>query len=166
MSGDSAKPTTVPDVSWAMLLVMALVIVGALWMLSYDVLYTEGEVTQALFRTIVCLLAASVAVGFYRRKIALWSVAVAGGTLLLWQAYQLRRWAIIHEDVVAIVQFAESTKSKTSHYPADLEGYTFKTPWVKSHVRKVAGAEGEEFRINYFMNNTGITYWYSSKSGF
>jgi hypothetical protein len=158
------RPTQ--DVSWPMLLTIGAVVVGSLWLLRYNVLYTEGEVMQGLFTMLVGLVAACVLIGFHRRRTAMWCVMLFGGSLLLWQAYQTRKWAMIHEDIVAIVRFAEDSKSKTGHYPASLEGYIFKNPEVKSHIHGIGADETNGFRIIYFMNASGISYWYSSKTGF
>jgi len=37
---------------------------------------------------------------------------------------------------------------------------------VKSHIYDLVSDETNGFRITYFMNDPGITYWYSSRSGF
>lgn len=154
------------DLSWAMLLSLATVVIGSLSLLSYNVLYTEGEVMQGLFIMLVGLVAGSVLMGFHRRKTAAWCVIALGGALLLWQAYQCRKWTIIHEDIVAIVRFVEDTKSKTGHYPTTLDGYCFKRSWVRSHICRFEPEEAEGFQLTYFLNDPGITYWYSSKTGF
>jgi hypothetical protein len=135
-------------------------------LLSYNVLCTEGEVMQGLFILLVGLVAGFVLIGFHRRKTAAWCVIVLGGVLLLWQTYQCRKWAMIHEDIVAIVQFVEDAKSKTGHYPTTLDGYCFKRVWVSSHIYRFEPEEAEGFRLTYFLNNPGITYWYSSDTGF
>lgn len=149
-----------------MLLGIATVIVGSLCLLHHNVLYTEGEVMQGLFALLVGLVASCTLIGFYRRTIAVWCITLLGGCLLVWQAYQSRKWATIHEDIIAIVQFAEESKNKNGHYPTNLEDYTFKHTRVKSHIYKMAADETNGFKITYFMNDPGITYWYSSKAGF
>jgi hypothetical protein len=154
------------DVSWAILLSFAVLIVGSLCLLRYNVLYTEGEVMQGLFTLLVGLVAGSVLVGFYRRSAAFWCITLLGGSLLLWQAYQARKWTVIHEDVVAIVRFAEDARRNTGQYPQSLDGYTFKNARVKSHIYGFGTDETNGFRLTYFMNDPGITYWYSSKTGF
>ena len=154
------------DASWLMLLTIAVIFVGSLYLLSYNVLYTEGEVMQGLFTLLVFLVAGCVLLGFYRRRIAIWCVTLVGGALLLWQSFQSRKWAQIHEDVIGIVQFVEDLKSKTGRYPASIDGYTFKRPWVKSHIDGFGPEETGGFRIGYFMNDRGISYWYSSKTSF
>ena len=154
------------DVSWSMLLTIGAVVTGSLWLLRDNVLYTEGEVMQGLFTLLVGLVAASVLLGFRHRRTATWCVILLGGSLLLWQTYQTRKWAVIHEDIVGIVRFAEDTKIKTGHYPVNLEGYVFKNQKVKEHIYGLLSDETNGFRITYFMNHTGITYWYSSKTGF
>ena len=152
--------------SWAMLLVIAAVIVGSLSLLRYNVLYTEGEVMQGLFTLLVCLTLGSVLIGFHRRVIAAWCVVLLGGSLLLWQTYQTRKWAMIHEEIVGVVRYVEETKTKTGRYPTSLEGYTFRRQWVKSHIYRAEREEADGFRITYFMNDPGTSYWYSSKTGF
>jgi hypothetical protein len=76
------------------------------------------------------------------------------------------KWTVIHEDIIAIVRFAEDVKRDTGHYPQSLDGYTFKTARVKSHIYGFGPDEVDGFRLIYFMNDPGITYWYSSKAGF
>jgi drug/metabolite transporter (DMT)-like permease len=154
------------DVSWLILLIIGAVFVGCLCLLRYNVIYTEGEVMQSLFTLLVALVAACVLIGFHRRKIAMWCVTLLGGSLLLWQSYQTRKWVVIHEDIVAIVRFAEESKTKTGHYPTSLEGYVFKNSRVKTHICGLGSDVTNGFHITYFMNDPGITYWYSSKTGF
>lgn len=149
-----------------MLLTIAAVIIGSLALLQYNVLYTEGEVTQGLFTLLIFLTLGLVAIGFYRRTVAAWSVVLLGGSLLLWQAYQTRKWAVIHEEIIRIVRFAEETKAGRGNYPTNLKDYTFKTQWVKNHIHRFGLNEANGFGVTYFMNDPGITYWYSSKTGF
>ena len=163
LDDDKIKPQ---DVSWLMLLAIAAIMVGALHLLSYNVIYTEGEVMQGLFKGLVFATASFVLIGVYRRRIAVWCIALLGGFLLLWQANQLRNWSMLHEEVVAIIKFAEDERGKTGIYPASLEGYSFKTGWVKSHIYNFGTNNSGGLGITYFMNDPGITYWYSSKTGF
>lgn len=166
MKRPSHEDKMAQDVSWLLLLSIAAVIVGSLCLLQRNVFYTEGEVMQGLFTLLVGLVAGCILIGFHRRTTAMWCVTLLGGCLLLWQAYQNRKWALIHEDIVAIVQFAEESKSKTGHYPSNLEGYTFKHAQVKAHIYGLRSDETNAFWITYFMNDPGISYWYSSKTGF
>ena len=166
MNAPTQKGGLAQDVSWLLLLSNSTVVLGALGLLRYNVIYTEGEVMQGLFTLVVGLVAACVLIGFHRRKLAMWCVTLLGGSLLLWQTYQIRKWALIHEDIVAIVQFAEDSRKKTGHYPVSLEGYAFKNPLVRSHIYGFMSDETNGLRITYFMNDPGISYWYSSKTGF
>ncbi len=166
MNQADSKEIPAKDVSWPLLLTIATVVLVSLCLLQYNVLYTEGEVMQAMFTLLICLVGGSVLIGFYRRRVALWCVTLLGGSLLIWQAYQSRKWAMIHEDIIAIVQFAEDSKTKAGYYPINLDGYTFKHAQVKAHIYGLGADETNGFRISYFMNDPGISYWYSSKSGF
>lgn len=154
------------DVSWLMLLSIGAVIIGSLCLLRSNVLYTDGEVMQGVFTLLVSLVAACVLVGIYRRKTAVWCVTLLGGSLLLWQSCQIQKWAVIHEEVLAIVKFAEDTKRNTGKYPMDLSGYVFRNPQVKRHIYAGGTNATNGFLLTYFMNNAGITYWYSSETGF
>lgn len=154
------------DISWLLLLAISAVVVGSIGLLQYNVLYTEGEVMQGLFTLLVFLTLGSVLIGFYRRIVAVWVIVLLGGSVLLWQSYQTRKWVMIHEDIVSLVRFAEDSKTDTGRYPANLEGYTFKRQWVKSHIYSFGPNEADEFGITYFMNDPGTSYWYSSKTGF
>lgn len=154
------------EVSWVLLLCVASLLVIALHLLGYIVVYTEGEVMQALFRLLIWVVGGLVLVGFGNRKLALWGVLLLGGLLLLWQAFQIRKWAMIHEEVVAMIQFAEAAKTQKGSYPGNLEGYDFKNSWVKAHLGRYVSDETNGMVISYFMNDPGITYWYASKSGF
>lgn len=154
------------DVSWPKLSSFAAVIVGSLWLLSHNVFYTEGEVMQGVFTLAVFLVAAFFLLGFYSRNAAFWCITAVGGSLLIWQTYQTRKWAIIHEDIIPAVRFAEDSMRNTGRYPGSLDGYIFKDARVKKHIYGVTSDETNGFRLTYFMNNPGITYWYSSRSGF
>jgi hypothetical protein len=166
MNAPNQKDRSLQDVSWPLLLTVGAVIVGSLYFVSYNVVYTEGEVMQGLFTLLIGAVAACILIGFHRRRTAVWCVTLLGGSLLLWQTYQARKWAVIHEDIVQIARFAENSKSTTGHYPTNLEGYIFKNPRVKTHICGFGSDETNGFRITYFMNSPGITYWYSSKAGF
>ncbi|RYD72780.1 MAG: hypothetical protein EOP84_22580 [Verrucomicrobiaceae bacterium] len=154
------------DISWPMLLSIAAVVVGSLYLLSYSVFYTQSELVQGFFALIVCMAGGSVFLGFYQRRMAVWCVTLIGGSLLLWQTYQTRKWAVIHEDVVSIVRFIEEKKRETGHYPASLDHYTFKRETVKSHIYGLMPDDNDGVRLLYFMNDASVMYWYSTKTGF
>jgi hypothetical protein len=166
MNQEGQNKGSVQSISWPTLIGVAGGFVISLWLLRYNVLYTEGEVMQGLFTLLVMAVGACVLIGFQHRGLALWCVTLLGGSLLLWQAYQSRKWVIIHEDVLRIVSFAEEINSKTGHYPTNLNAYVFRNPGVKRHIYAVQSDKTNGFRITYFMNDPGITYWYSSKNGF
>lgn len=163
---ESRIPPARRDLSWLMLLVLLIVVIGALWLQSYTVLYTEGEVVQSLFKFLVILIAACGLLGIYRRRIAAWVILAAGGALLLHQAYQIRKWAMIHEEIIGIVRYAQAENSRSGHYPKTLDGYTFQREWVRDHLADFTVTEQNKLSLHYFMENTGITYWYYSDTGF
>ena len=154
------------DISWSLLLSIATVVVGSLYLLSYNVFYTQSELTQGLFALLVCLTGGSILLGFHRRELAIWCVTLIGGSLLLWQTYQTRKWAVIHEDVVGIVRFIEEMKRETGQYPTNLDNYEFKRETVKPHIYGLMPEERDGVRLLYFMNDASVMYWYSSNTGF
>ena len=121
---------------------------------------------EGVFGLLVWLVAVSTLLGFYRRKAAVWFILLVGGSLLLWQNGQPRRWTLLHEDIVALVRFVEDARNNTGRYPASHEGYTFKTGWLKGHIQGFGNDERGEFRIGYFLNDPKISYWYSGRTGF
>jgi hypothetical protein len=135
-------------------------------LLSYSVIYTEGEVTQGLFIMATWLTSAFLLIGFVRRQLAVWCILVVGGFLLLWQASRVRTWAIVQEEVIGIVRHVESIKARTGEYPVNLDGYTFRNQSVRAHIYRLEREEAGGFRLIYFMSNPGISYWYSSETGF
>lgn len=166
MNPPNEKARSTASVPWLLLIVIWALVVSSLWLLSYNVIYTEGEVMHGMFTLGVILVAACILLGFHSRTTALACVGILGGLLLLWQAYQTRKWAMIHEDVIEIVRFAEDARKKTGRYPVSLEGYAFRNPTAKARIHSFAPEESDGFRLTYFMNDPGITYWYSSKTGF
>lgn len=155
-----------PDISWRFLLATTALITGSLYFVGYSVLYTEGEVMQGVFVLFTILAGGSVMIGFYRREIAMYAVVLLGGSLLLWQTHQIRKWAIIHEDIIGIIQFVEETGRKKGSYPKSLDEYRFKHDWVKLHIYGIGIDPEDGFRLTYFINDPGISYWYSAKAGF
>lgn len=59
-----------PDISWLMLLVLMIVMIGTHWLQSYTVLYTEGEVAQGLLQVLEFLIPICGLLGFFRRRLA------------------------------------------------------------------------------------------------
>jgi hypothetical protein len=149
-----------------MLLSVAGFLVGALVLLQPNVIYTEGEVIQGLYSLLVAVVAGSVLIGIGSRKAAFWVVVALGGTLLLWQLNQTRRWAQLQEEIVSIVRHSEQVRQSSGAYPTNLAGYAFKHQWVGANIWDISTNSDHGFRISYFLNQPGITYWYSSKSGF
>jgi hypothetical protein len=153
------------DLPWSLFLAICAAFLLPLWLVGYCVVYTEGEVMHGLFRTLTVLAGLLVLLGFRRRKLAAtWMVAVCG-SLLLWQTWQIRNWAILHEEVLGLVGFLEMTKREKGIYPESIDGYAFRSAWVKNRVINYR-MDGEKFGFTYFMNNPGTSYWYDSENGF
>lgn len=154
-------------ISWAMFATLALAILLPLYFLGYTVIYTGSEVTRDFFVILTFALTGSAALlSFYSRRSAAFLLIGAGGLLLIWQTREVRKWAMIHEDVAGIIQHVEKIRETTGSYPASLQGYTFRNFDLKRHFDSGYRTENQEFRLSYFMSNPGTAYWYDSKSGF
>lgn len=154
------------DISWKLLALVAVAILLPLYLLGYNVIYTEGEVMQGLFVALTWLLAGLAAVvGIFKRRSAVYLIAGAGGLLLVWQSYQISRWTQVHEEVIGVIRQLGKAKEATGSYPATLDNRFFKDPSMRDHISSYT-SENQGFRITYFINNTGVSYWYDSKTGF
>jgi len=153
------------DLSWALFLAICAAMLFPLWFIGYCVVYTEGEVMHGMFRGLTVLAGLLVLIGFHRRKLAAgWVVGICGA-LLIWQCWQIRKWAIIQEEVVGIVRHVQEFKREKGRFPESIRGYSFNRGWVKHHIMNYR-AEGSKFSLFYFMNHSGTHYWYHSDSGF
>lgn len=137
-----------------------------LYFLSYIVIYTEGEVMLGLFRVLIVILAGTTVLSaIYSRERAALMVIGLGGGLLTWQAYQIRKWAMIHEEVVGVIRYHEQIRTATGSYPNTIHGYALKHAGLEEHINRDP-TDSSSFRLSYFMNDPGTSYWYDSKSGF
>jgi hypothetical protein len=153
------------DLSWTLFLAICAGFLLPLWLVGYCVVYTEGEVMHGLFRGLTVLAGMLVLLGFRRRKLAAaWVVAVCGG-LLIWQTWQIRKWAMLHEEMLELVWYLEETKRDKGAYPESIDGYGFRRAWVKNRVINYR-MEGAKFGFTYFMHYPGTSYWYDSENSF
>jgi hypothetical protein len=159
------RPAENRDMNWWMLLSIAVVILGGQYLVSYGVIYTEGEVLQGAYQILMGATAGTVSIGFYRRQVAAWCLIGFGGLVLLWQIHATRKLIMLHEEVVGIIRFVEDTKKGTGVYPVDLGAYPFKRPWMPSHVMWVR-KRPDDYRLNYFMYSLGTAFWYTPGGGF
>lgn len=154
------------EISWTLLSSLGFAILLPLHLLGYNVIYTEGEVMDGLFSLLTFALAGAAAlISVHSRRNAAFLLIVAGGLLLIWQSYQLRKWAMIHEEVTGIIRHVGKIKNTTGNYPDTIEGYSFKHTGLKRHISGYT-TEPSNFHLSYFMNNPGTEYWYDSKNGF
>ncbi len=153
------------DASWISFLSVAAAILLPAYLLSYNVVFTEGEVLQGLYCLLLIIAGVSSLTAFYRRDVGITLVALSGGLLLTWQAYQSRKWAMIHEDITSIVTSAMKQHKKSGTYPKSIDDLKFEHSFVREHIHGFS-SDADGFRISYFINQPGITYSYSSIDGF
>jgi hypothetical protein len=142
-----------------------LILGGSAYFLAHSVLYTEGEVMQALYWFLLGLNVPFLLLALWKPRPGIWGILILGGLLLPWQAHENRQWAQIHEEIFGVIRYVDAEKISTGTYPADLGSYTFKRKWVEPHVMDYRVDE-ETYRLTYFMDHTGISYWYHSETGF
>ncbi|MBK8094405.1 MAG: hypothetical protein IPK32_21185 [Verrucomicrobiaceae bacterium] len=158
-------PNPKSDASWLSFLTVAIAILLPSYFLGYNVVFTEGEVMQGLYYLVLILVLCTTLSAFYRRDVGIISVAIMGGLLLTWQTSQSRKWAMIHEDVTAIITAAMKQHKETGAYPKSINDLKFTNSFVRAHIHDFT-SDSSGFRINYFINQPGITYSYSSIDGF
>lgn len=157
----------ISQISWTILILLEIVIFLPLYFLSYNVIYTEGEVMQGLFLILIFIFAGvSMLLALYSRRVAVFVMLGGGGMLLLWQSYQLRKWAMIQEEAVGIVRYAEKVAAATGGYPDSLKDHKFRHPDLRHHFERGYTTDHVNFRLAYFINEPGIGYWYESNGGF
>ena len=148
------------------LLAVVLLLITALaeMFLVRTLYYTVGEVAQLLHGLLVLLNVPLFVIALWRPRIGLWGIVVLSALLIPWQTWQCRKCAVLHEEVVGLIRHLEETKERDGRYPAELNGYGFKATWVRPQVRYQQ--DGAGFRLSYFMDNPGTSYWYRSDTGF
>lgn len=137
---------------------------GSEALLAYNTLYTEGEVTQGLFRILVGLNIPILLIALRKPRIGIWCALALGALLLPWQTYQNRKMVQIHEEIIGIIRHVDTHNKAEGYYPRTLDDYRFDRPWIRDHVSYGTGEKG--YRISYFMNNAGTSYWYDLEGGF
>jgi hypothetical protein len=147
---------------FAVLLVALLA--GTEALLAYNTIYTEGEVMQGLYRLLVWANLPIALLALWNPKNGIWAAFGLGLLLLPWQASENRKWAQIHEEVISIIRYVDNRKKTAGDYPKTLEGYKFQRSWIEGHVSY--GTLDKTYRLSYFMDDPGISYWFNSDSGF
>jgi hypothetical protein len=148
--------------AFAVLLVLLLAATEAF--LAYNTVYTEGELMQGLYWLLVYANIPILAIALRKPRIGAWLAFGLGALLLPWQAAENRRWALIHEEIIAIIDHVEAAKKSNGAYPATLDGYEYRRPWIRGHV--IYKVSDGTYRLDYFMDNRGIGYWYEPNGGF
>lgn len=133
-------------------------------LLAYNTLYTKGEVAQGVYWMLVWANFPIAVHALWKPRIGVWAAFGLGFLLLPWQAYENRKWAQIHEEIIGIIRHVDKQHRASGEYPKTLDGYDFQRPWVEDHVWY--GKSGGAYRISYFMDNPGTGYRYYSDSGF
>lgn len=133
-------------------------------LLAANVLYTEGEVMQAFYSFLLFLNIPIFAAAIAKPQWGAWAAVGLAVVLLPWQVFQNRRLVQLQEDVTLVIRHVDEQKSLTGKLPDNLSGYQFRHGWTKDHVRY--HKKDREYRIDYFLNDPGIGYWYTSEGGF
>lgn len=148
----------------AFAILLVLLFTGTEALLAHNTLYTEGEVMQALYWLLVCVNLPIIAVAFWKPRIGIWCAFLLGALLLPWQASENRKWAIIHEEVFAIINHVKTAKESEGIYPSNLDGYEYRQTWIRNHLSY--GTSEGSYSLHYFMDDSSISYWYTPENGF
>ena len=148
----------------AFAVLLVLLLAGTEAFLAHNSLYTEGEVMQGLYWLLVYANIPILAVALWKPRIGAWFAFGLGALLLPWQASENRKWALIHEEVLAIIDHVEAAKKKDGVYPSTLGDYEYRQPWIREQVSY--GVSDGTYRLSYFMDDKGISYWYDPQGGF
>ncbi|NJN20528.1 MAG: hypothetical protein HC812_04140 [Leptolyngbya sp. RL_3_1] len=154
------KPTELRIATFALLVVLG----ASQAFLAHNVLYTEGEIVQMLYWILVGVNLPLMAIALWKPKWSLWGGLLLGALLLPWQTSENRKWAQIHAEVVAVIQFVEGEATATGSYPETLDGHDFQRDWASQHI--TYRREGDIYRLSYFMDHHSISYWYDPAAGF
>lgn len=151
-------------VSWALLLALAGVILGTACLMARNTIYTGGEVMEMFHPLMTGAVAAMLLFGFRSRNQAAWMVLGCGGALILWQANQTRRWAMLHEEVLSMVDHANRMKLANGSFPESIDGYASRHPRFRRHIHY--GFHEGKLCIQYHLTRSGPAYWYHEDGGF
>ena len=143
---------------------LVLLLAGTEALLAHNTLYTEGEVMQGLYWLLVSANIPILAVTLWKPRIGAWLAFGLGALLLPWQACENRKWALIHEEVFAIIDHVEAAKKKDGVYPSTLGDYEYHRPWIYEHVSYSVSEEA--YKLSYFMDHKGISYRHDPQGGF
>ena len=143
---------------------LVVLLAGTEALLAHNTLYTEGEVMQVRYWLLVGANIPILICALWKPRIGLWAAVALGALLLPWQAAENRKWAVIHEEILAIVNYIDSQKEAEGGYPPTLDDYEYQRPWIRERVSY--GVSDGAYRLSYYMDDPGISYWYDPEGGF
>ncbi len=150
---------------WLAVSLVFLVVLGQV-LLIRNTYYTEGEVVQGLY-FLTCLMSVSIWIAaFWFPRYSLWSVVVFSLPLVLWQVKENRELVRLHEEVNRLIIHIEKSKNENGAYPLTAQGYQFEYLDYSDKIRYSLSNKGAEFHLMYFIDQSGISFWYDSDSGF
>lgn len=145
-------------------LLLVALLAGTEALLGYNTIYTEGELMQGLYWLLVWANLPIALLVLWKARIGIWAAFGLGLVLLPWQASENRKWAQIHEEVISIIRYVDTRKKTAGDYPKTLEGYKFQRSWIEDRVSY--GTSDGTYSLSYYMDDTSISYWFHSESGF
>ena len=134
--------------------------------LSYYTLGGVGQMGLFIFTFVPLLLvvASWVSSGSSRAAVALlWSCVAFAVLLVPFQGRLGARWASLHREARLIATHLEAGRAAEGAYPATLASYTWRSPQHQDVFKYQAS--GDEFVVNYWVLQPGISHRLSSKTG-
>jgi len=121
--------------------------------------HTIGEIAGWQFRLLLLLnLAFLAAFALGSRRFAILCILVLAVGIVPYSVMLGVRWWLIHQDAVAIVDFAERTRIETGEFPVDLTAYEFRHPSIEGYIHY--RHERQTFQVSYHIGTTSTSHWY------
>ena len=138
------------------------------YMCGHAAYYTVGEIQSLpylLFLPLGWIPAILLAFRRWKESIASGAVLVAFAILVLVpnQVILLHRLWQLQQDANLIVSHLHESRDADTGFPEELVGYPFLHPELSQHFSYTRN--GEHFRLSYWVIKPGISYWYSSRTG-
>ncbi len=148
----------------------ALILIAVLAFLEFlffhNAYYTEGEIGSGLYFLIILINVPLFVIAIWRPRYPAWISLALGFALIGWQASENTKLVKLHEEVVSIIKYVNKTKEKTGDYPVNLQMYEFIHPQYRENYIYSFDREKDRYRLTYFIDQRGISFWYHSDTGF
>ena len=129
-------------------------------------LETQGEVMQALLTFLIALNVICAGLFWWFPRAALAGLLLLFALIVPYQVTLLNRLTRINNEVGRFVHERLQLRATGAPLPATIDDYKFKDPSLRRYFYSyILSEDARDFSIYYFVIDSGITHWYSSKDG-